>query len=523
MNGMSLFGALFGASATAPAKERNGDTLFSSSNKYRRAPTGAVATVQSEGLAVSQGGSKREKAKGKTQQQQQEEEMKPGGKKEEKKIEETGARKEKKKEKKKKRKSNAEAERAWDGEEAVTGRRGGKEDARKQGVKKMRRGDQEESDVDVKEEPMGEEEVAAMDKQQGGPDKEGARGNLERTLFVGNIPLTISRKVLKQHFSRFGKVLSVRIRSLPVKLDSKMPRKAATITGTTAEARSSANAYVEMETEEAATAALTLNMTVLQGKHIRVDRATAPGSNRPTGSSGAGEYDPARTVFLGNLHFEVENEEIIEAFEAAAEAKEDLRGAIEAVRVVRDKENSVCKGFGFVLFKSKAAARAALSVKGTDVHGRELRVTRLNAAARRPAAVAGKLTGAKGRLGVRLFAGAGGKANAKAVAWQGGRVKAAGAAKKGSKRMRSDAGALVPARGGGGPQKKAKGKGKGSKGGDGGIPRAKGKRAAVATKKSKQLAAKARVAAGPSRKPKRPGSASPATKGGSSRKRKARG
>ena len=48
--------------------------------------------------------------------------------------------------------------------------------------------------------------------------------------------------------------------------------------------------------------------TQLAGKHLRVDRATIPGSKRPAGgdSGAAAEYDPQRTVFLGNLHFEVE-------------------------------------------------------------------------------------------------------------------------------------------------------------------------------------------------------------------------
>ena len=52
----------------------------------------------------------------------------------------------------------------------------------------------------------------------------------------------------------------------------------------------------------------------------------------------------------------VQDEELIQFFyEAAAEAPE-LKDAIEAVRLVRDKATNVGKGIAFVLFKTKASA-----------------------------------------------------------------------------------------------------------------------------------------------------------------------
>lgn len=43
-----------------------------------------------------------------------------------------------------------------------------------------------------------------------------------------------------------------------------------------------------------------------QGKHIRVDMATAPRKEGAAGTSNAAEYDRTRSIFLGNVPFDVE-------------------------------------------------------------------------------------------------------------------------------------------------------------------------------------------------------------------------
>lgn len=43
-----------------------------------------------------------------------------------------------------------------------------------------------------------------------------------------------------------------------------------------------------------------------QGKHIRVDMATAPRKVAKPGEENASEYDRSRTVFVGNVPFDVE-------------------------------------------------------------------------------------------------------------------------------------------------------------------------------------------------------------------------
>jgi len=109
---------------------------------------------------------------------------------------------------------------------------------------------------------LGKRDEAGGAGGQGAAAPRARRDPTQNTLFVGNVPLSATRKSLKKLFAKYGAVESVRIRSLPVKVDSSMSRKAAAITGTTNAARSSTNAYVVMGSPEAASAALALNMAL---------------------------------------------------------------------------------------------------------------------------------------------------------------------------------------------------------------------------------------------------------------------
>lgn len=59
---------------------------------------------------------------------------------------------------------------------------------------------------------------------------------------------------------RYGSIESIRRRSVPVKLDAKMSRKAAVITGNVSDKRGTSHAYVVFQDETAAVAALASNM-----------------------------------------------------------------------------------------------------------------------------------------------------------------------------------------------------------------------------------------------------------------------
>ncbi|KAI3432566.1 hypothetical protein D9Q98_004115 [Chlorella vulgaris] len=199
------------------------------------------------------------------------------------------------------------------------------------------------------------------------PDLEAPDERLPRTLFVGNLPATVSRKALTQLFSPCGPVESVRLRSLPLKKGpdpekpSKVPRRGAIASGAI-DPDHSAHAYVVFAQEEAVEAALALNMTQFKGHHIRVDRATAKAAK------GAVQFDPQRSLFVGNLALDVEDEELIQLFGVAE---------VEAVRVVRDAKSGEGKGVAFVLFRTQEGSKAAMKQRGVELKSRPLRITRV--------------------------------------------------------------------------------------------------------------------------------------------------
>ncbi|CAL5429485.1 unnamed protein product [Camellia sinensis] len=190
---------------------------------------------------------------------------------------------------------------------------------------------------------------------------------LLRTVFVGNLTLKVKKKALFKEFSQFGEVESVRIRSIPL-LDTKKPRKGAIIQKKINDAVDSVHAYIVFETEQAAQASLAHNMAAVGGNHIRVDRACPPrkklkGDNAPL-------YDNKRTVFVGNLPFDVKDEEIYQLFSGI----KDLESTIEAIRVIRDSGTSAGKGIAYVLFKTRGAANSVVKKGSLKLRDRALRL-----------------------------------------------------------------------------------------------------------------------------------------------------
>ena len=175
-----------------------------------------------------------------------------------------------------------------------------------------------------------------------------------RTVFVGNIPTTCSRKQIKQLFRQYGTVETIRFRSMTVeagKLPPHAARKAHKQIG-----GSNLNAYVVLDSAENAEQSLEMNGTVLDGRHLRVDLAGA-----------SKEHEHKRCVFVGNLPFSADEEGLRELFGDC--------GEVEAVRVVRDSKTGVGKGFGFVTFREQSGVLFALKQnKKLELEGRAVRV-----------------------------------------------------------------------------------------------------------------------------------------------------
>ena len=175
-----------------------------------------------------------------------------------------------------------------------------------------------------------------------------------RTVFVGNIPISLPKKRLKQLFKKYGTVESVRFRSMTIgegDLPARIARKTHKQLG-----GNSLNAYVVFGSEEEAEKSLALNGTGVEGRHLRVDLAHR-----------TKEHEHRRSVFVGNLPFSADEEALRAAFEGC--------GDVEAVRIVRDTKTGVGKGFGFVLFAERSSVVFALKQnRKLEVDGRSLRV-----------------------------------------------------------------------------------------------------------------------------------------------------
>lgn len=195
----------------------------------------------------------------------------------------------------------------------------------------------------------------------------------ESTVFVGNIANNTKRKQLQVLFEKFGKVLSVRLRTIDGKRIFKQDvRKTA----------ESLNAYVVMENPECARKALELSGSEFKGRHIRVN----PSINMLTA------IDSKRTIFVGNLKYSATDEKLHEIFSAC--------GDIEYVRTLRNPKG--CSGVAYVCYKKSEAIPLALELNNTLVDERPIRVNRYVKPALNAQKVPGKkeniVTGAARRI-----------------------------------------------------------------------------------------------------------------------------
>ncbi|KAD5508367.1 hypothetical protein R6Q59_031040 [Mikania micrantha] len=191
---------------------------------------------------------------------------------------------------------------------------------------------------------------------------------LSRTVFVGNLPLKVKKKALLREFNRFGEIESVRIRSIPL-LDDKTPRKGAIIKKKINDAVDRVNAYIVFKTVDSAQASLSHNMALVGENHIHVDRACPPRNKLNEESTPL--YDSKRTVFIGNLPFDVKDEELYKLFTSF----NNLKDCIEAIRVVRDPGTSLGKGIAYILFTTREAANTVVRKHKLKIRDRELRLS----------------------------------------------------------------------------------------------------------------------------------------------------
>lgn len=167
----------------------------------------------------------------------------------------------------------------------------------------------------------------------------------DRTLFVGNLPISMDQKAIIKLFKEYGKIESVRIRSIPIagmKVDKagdqNLVKKVSAVRHTFGDQKSSFNAYVVFEDASSVEPALVENNRVIDNRHIRVDRMN------PT------LFDTQRSLFIGNLPYRVDEEEVREYFAKVLPHGQD---DIEGIRIIRDPETLIGKGIAYLLLKTR--------------------------------------------------------------------------------------------------------------------------------------------------------------------------
>jgi len=178
------------------------------------------------------------------------------------------------------------------------------------------------------------------------------------TVFVGNVPVNCSSKKLKKLFSQFGTVQSVRLRNL-VPLHTKRGKRLAFIKKELHPLQKTVTAFVCFSDPMEAQSATSLNGCIYKEHHLRVDMAHDQNDEV--------KHDTKRSIFIGNLPFDANDDDVWKAFEEC--------GEIESVRLVRDRDTSVGKGFGYVLFKDEASVALALRLNGNcQIGNRQVRI-----------------------------------------------------------------------------------------------------------------------------------------------------
>lgn len=249
--------------------------------------------------------------------------------------------------------------------------------------------DAAESDLDSDLEDISDVESGLDDSQQEAVSKhEALTGDAaarkqetdKRTVFLGNVSITAitsksAKKTLLLHIksaldAKAGeKVESLRFRSTAFASDAGPKRAAFAKKELMDETMKSTNCYVVLSSLAAARkVASRLNGTVVLDRHLRVDNVAHPAA-----------IDHKRCVFVGNLSFvdvaqataqDDNGEDKIKQRRAKepADVEEGLWrsfgkcGKIESVRVVRDKETRISKGFAYVQFEDENGVESALGL-----------------------------------------------------------------------------------------------------------------------------------------------------------------
>ncbi|CAN6290643.1 unnamed protein product [Urochloa humidicola] len=173
----------------------------------------------------------------------------------------------------------------------------------------------------------------------------------QRTVFAFQLSLKADERDVYEFFSRAGKVRDVRLI---------MDRNSR---------RSKGVGYIEFYDAMSVPMAIALSGQLLLGQQVMVKPSEAEKNLvQSTASSSAAASGGARKLYVGNLHSNINEEQLRLVFEPF--------GQVELVQLPLDPLTGLCKGFGFVQFARLEDAKAAQSLNGQlDIAGRVIKVS----------------------------------------------------------------------------------------------------------------------------------------------------
>lgn len=195
-----------------------------------------------------------------------------------------------------------------------------------------------------------EEDTSEADTSSKKPKADSEDDGRIKKVYVGNLPYEITDENMREFFKDCGKIVDIQWNN---------NRGTGRFTGT---------GVFEFETHEQAVEATKLHDSDCFGRLARINLSNPPKRD----SMGAGKRsnelskkeEGCDTVFIGNLSFDIGEEQVREFFSPC--------GDIAEVRwVERDGE---FKGCGFVQFRSSDSTDKAVSLNGRRVLGRPMRV-----------------------------------------------------------------------------------------------------------------------------------------------------
>ena len=176
-----------------------------------------------------------------------------------------------------------------------------------------------------------------------------AQKRSEYGIWIGNLPFTATREILREFLKREGGIEGRDV----IRLHLPAPHEKGE---GERKAQNKGFAYIDFTTEEVVGKALALSEKLVSGRRVLIKPAKSfegrPEQKPAEETRSAGKKAPSKRVFVGNLGFDVTREDVWEHFSRA--------GEVEDVFLASFEDSGKCKGFGWVRFGEVEAAGKAV-------------------------------------------------------------------------------------------------------------------------------------------------------------------